>query len=261
MREEEKKLSTVKNHSSPNEKTRCKSVKTNAFNPEPTRPFLTQNTLSEIDKNRPMRGHVATIKGIVNRTPPLDPHTPLWILTPPFGSWHPPPAWELRRIPHRLPNSGTAFTSTPTPSYRIPHRLRGFIPPSYQTPLTLLDDSRYLQFISTKIASLGLAYLDSSDSDPSSDREIVPKSPPTLPITEAPSPALLSTEAPSPALPSTKLAVTLPLPPLDYAVPHDPNDSSHYPNDSSHYPNDSIRYPNDSIRYPNDSIRYPNDSS
>jgi hypothetical protein len=122
------------------------------------------------------------------------------------------------------------------------------------------------------MASLGLAYLDSSDSD----CEIVPESPPGLPITESP----------SPALPSTELAVTLPLPPLDQqfeteeagyttlnnfarqygyalvstrskrtkkgvkktvrlrcdrysAVPHEPNDSGHYPNDSVRYPNDS----------------------
>ena len=50
------------------------------------------------------------------------------------------------------------------------------------------------------MASLGLAYLDS---DPDSEPEIVPESPPALPSTESP-PVLLSTESPA-----------IPLPPLD----------------------------------------------
>ncbi|KAJ5822228.1 uncharacterized protein N7525_011512 [Penicillium rubens] len=63
------------------------------------------------------------------------------------------------------------------------------------------------------MASLGLVYLDSSDSDASSDREVVPESLPTLPITES-LPRLLSTEAPSPALLSTE-TFTFPTPPLN----------------------------------------------
>ncbi|KAJ5243941.1 hypothetical protein N7489_004037 [Penicillium chrysogenum] len=51
------------------------------------------------------------------------------------------------------------------------------------------------------MASLGLAYLDSSDADPVSDCEIVPESPPTLPSTNPTIPALPSnlpsTETPS----------------------------------------------------------------
>ena len=76
------------------------------------------------------------------------------------------------------------------------------------------------------MASLGLAYLDSSDSDPSSDCEIVPESPPGLPITESPSPALPSTESPSPALPSTETlseTFTFPIPPIgsEYSTPEE----------------------------------------
>ena len=57
------------------------------------------------------------------------------------------------------------------------------------------------------MASLGLVYLDSSDSDPSSDYKIVPESPPGLLITESPSPALLSTETLSETF-------TFPIPPI-----------------------------------------------
>ncbi|KAJ5251596.1 hypothetical protein N7489_002006 [Penicillium chrysogenum] len=72
------------------------------------------------------------------------------------------------------------------------------------------------------MASLGLAYLDSSDSDPGSDCEIVPESPPALPISES-LPTLPSTEIvpeSPPALPSTP---QMPLPPLSqqYDTPED----------------------------------------
>ncbi|KAJ5243926.1 hypothetical protein N7489_004022 [Penicillium chrysogenum] len=63
------------------------------------------------------------------------------------------------------------------------------------------------------MASLGLVYLNSSDSDPGSDCEIVPKSLPALPISES-LPTLLSTEIvpeSPPALLSTPQMPLLPL--------------------------------------------------
>ncbi|KAJ5243563.1 hypothetical protein N7489_003659 [Penicillium chrysogenum] len=75
------------------------------------------------------------------------------------------------------------------------------------------------------MASLGLAYLDSSDADPVSDCEIVPESPPALLSTNPTIPALLSTNPTIPTLPSnlpsnllsTKTpseTFTFPIPPL-----------------------------------------------
>ncbi|KAF3005319.1 hypothetical protein E8E15_000107 [Penicillium rubens] len=66
------------------------------------------------------------------------------------------------------------------------------------------------------MASLGLAYLDSSDTDPISDCEIVPESPPALLSTNPTIPALLSTNPTVPALPSINpTEPRMPLPPAN----------------------------------------------
>ncbi|KAJ6136751.1 hypothetical protein N7497_012455 [Penicillium chrysogenum] len=66
------------------------------------------------------------------------------------------------------------------------------------------------------MASLGLAYLDSSDADPISDCEIVPESPPTLLSTNPTIPALPSTNPTVPALLSINLTEPrMPLPPTN----------------------------------------------
>ncbi|KAJ6150050.1 hypothetical protein N7471_001249 [Penicillium samsonianum] len=62
------------------------------------------------------------------------------------------------------------------------------------------------------MASLGLVYLES---DPDSDPEIVPESPPAVPSTESFSPAMPSTESP--------VLYTMPLPPIgsEYSTPEE----------------------------------------